>query len=155
MVTGPTFGWVIPATQRRKADAAQAVNDLMDQGLEFQTATSDFRAGNVSVKAGDYIVRGDQPFRTVADIYFSIQRSPAATPSPYDDTGWTFQYMRHLVINPVTDKGLLVQPMAAVKGRVVAPGGITGSGPVVVVEHTGDNSIVTFRYKLKDVGGGG
>jgi len=148
---GPTFGWVIPATQRRKADAAQAVNDLMDQGLEFHTATSDFRAGNVSVKAGDYIVRGDQPFRTVADIYFSIQRYPAANPSPYDDTGWTFQYMRHLVINPVTDKGLLVQPMAAVKGRVVAPGGITGSGPVVVVEHTGDNSIVTFRYKLKDV----
>ena len=30
--TGPTYAWVIPATQRRKADAAQAVNELRDAG---------------------------------------------------------------------------------------------------------------------------
>ena len=27
----------------------------------------------------------------------------------------------------------------------------TGTGPVLVVEHTGDNNLVTFRFKLKDV----
>ncbi|MFI5053991.1 MAG: M14 family zinc carboxypeptidase, partial [Acidimicrobiia bacterium] len=148
---GPTYAWVIPATQRRKADAADAVNELLDQGLEFHTATSAFKAGNVDVKAGDYIVRGDQPFRTVADIYFSIQRYATGNPSPYDDTGWTFQYMRDLVITPVSDKGVLAQAMTPVKGHVTAPGGVNGTGPVIVVEHTGDNNIITFRYKLKDV----
>ena len=32
--TGPTYAWVIPAAQRRKADAADAVNELRMQGLE-------------------------------------------------------------------------------------------------------------------------
>ena len=32
-----------------------------------------------------------------------------------------------------------------------APGGIEGSGSVLVVEHTADNNLVTFRFKNKDV----
>jgi hypothetical protein len=34
---------------------------------------------------------------------------------------------------------------------VRAPGGIDGSGPVLVVDHTSDNSTVTFRFKHADV----
>ena len=148
---GPTFGWVIPATQRRKADAADLVNAMIDQGVEFHTANAPFKAGSIDVKAGDWIIRGDQPFRTVADIYFSIQRYATANPSPYDDTGWTLQYTRDVAVLPVSDKSLLTQPMKEVSGHVTAPGGVAGTGPVIVVEHTGDNNIVTFRYKLKDV----
>ena len=44
----------------------------------------------MDVKAGDYIVRADQPYRTLADMYFSLQNFSPANPSPYDDTGWTF-----------------------------------------------------------------
>jgi uncharacterized membrane protein YgcG len=150
-VDGPTYGWVIPANQRRKADAADAVNELMDQGLEFHTANSEFKVGNVDVKPGDYIARGDQPYRTVADIYFSVQKYPKDNPSPYDDTGWTFQYMRDIVITPITDKNLLAEAMTPVKGHVTAPGGIAGTGPVVVVENTADNNLITFRDHLKDV----
>ncbi len=93
---GPTFAWVIPANQRRKADTASAVNDLRRQGLEISRATAAFKVGTLSVAAGDYIVRGDQPFRTLADMYFSIQNYPPQNPSPYDDTGWTFQLMRDI-----------------------------------------------------------
>jgi hypothetical protein len=148
---GPTFAWHVPATQRRKADAADAMNALIEQGVELHTANADFKAGNLDIKKGDYIIRGDQPFRTVADIYFSIQRYSTANPSPYDDTGWTFQYMRDVVITSVGDKSILTQPMTEVKGKVVAPGGLNGTGPVIVVEHSGDNNIAAFRYKLKDV----
>jgi hypothetical protein len=148
---GPTFAWHIPATQRRKADAADAMNALIEQGVELHTANADFKAGNLDIKKGDWIIRGDQPFRTVADIYFAVQRYSAANPSPYDDTGWTFQYMRDVVITAVGDKAVLTQPMTEVKGKVTAPGGITGTGPVVVVEHTGDNNITAFRYRFKDV----
>jgi hypothetical protein len=148
---GPTYAWVIPASQRRKSDAAIAVNDLRRQGLEFHRAENDWRAGGVEVKAGDYIVRGDQPYRTLADMYFSLQNFSPANPRPYDDTGWTFQLMRNLTIAPVTDKAILDQRMVAINADVKAPGGIEGTGNVVVVDHTTDANLVTFRFKHKDV----
>ncbi|CAN5777417.1 M14 family metallopeptidase [soil metagenome] len=148
---GPTFGWVIPANQTRKANAADAINDLRTQGLEIHTATTDFKAGNLSVKAGDYIVRGDQPYRTLADMYFSLQNYPTANPAPYDDTGWTFQLMRNLVITPVTDKVLLTQPMTMVTGTVKAAGGVTGTGPVLIVDNAADNNLMAFRFKNASV----
>jgi hypothetical protein len=83
---GPTFAWVIPANQRRKADAADAVNELRRQGLEIQSATSAFKVGNLDVQAGDYVIRADQPYRTIADMYFSLQNYSPQNPSPYDDT---------------------------------------------------------------------
>jgi hypothetical protein len=148
---GPVYGWVIPATQRRKADAAAAVNELRRQGLEFHKASTAFKAGTVDVKAGDYVVRGDQPYRTIADMYFSVQNYAPSNPRPYDDTGWTFQYMRNLTIKPLTEKSALEEKMAAVTADVRAPGGIEGTGPVLVVEHTTDNNLVTFRFKHADV----
>ena len=41
--------------------------------------------------------------------------------------------------------------MTAVNADVKAPGGVDGSGPVLIVEHTTDNALVTFRFKHKDV----
>jgi hypothetical protein len=145
--TGPIHAWIIPAGQRRKSDAAMAVNDLRRQGLEIARAGGAFKAGEIEVKAGDYVVRGDQPFRTLADMYFSIQNYAPQNPAPYDDTGWTFQLMRDIRIVPVTDKSILEQPMALVTSDVKAPGGIEGAGRVLVLEHTADTSLVSFRFK--------
>ncbi|MEP6779056.1 MAG: M14 family zinc carboxypeptidase, partial [Gemmatimonadaceae bacterium] len=145
---GPIKGWVIPADQHAKANAADAVNELIDQGLEFSTANSDFKVGDVNVKKGDWIVRGDQPFRTVADIYFSIQNYPTTNPSPYDDTGWTYQMMRNMVIKEINDPKLLTSPMTLVKEHVRAAGGIAGTGSTVIVEHSGDNNMVALRYRM-------
>ncbi len=146
-VKGPVHGWVVPAGQRRKADVAIAMNDLRRQGLEISRATETFRAGGVDVRAGDFIVRGDQPFRTLAEMYFSVQNYAPQNPSPYDDTGWTFQLMRDVRILPVTDKALLSQKMTLVGDDIKAPGGVDGSGPVLVVEHTADTSLATFRFR--------
>src|SRR5688572_9976631 len=143
---GPTFAWVIPATQRRKADAADAVNELRRQGLEIHTANSAFKVGSVDVKAGDYIVRADQPYRTLADMYFSLQNFAPQNPRPYDDTGWTFPLMRNVRIVPVSDKSIQTQPMTMLAADAKAPGGIEGTGNVVVVEHTTDNNLMKFRF---------
>lgn len=148
---GPINAWVIPAAQRRKADAADAINELMRQGLEIHRATSAFKAGNVNVAAGDYIVRGDQPYRTLAEMYFSIQNYPPQNPSPYDDTGWTFQFMRNVKMSTVNDKSVFTQAMTKVAGPVKAAGGIEGTGATLVVEHTADNNLITFRFKNADV----
>ena len=144
---GPVYGWVIPAGQYRKANAADAINDLRRQGLEIHTASSAFKAGAVDVKAGDYVVRADQPYRTLADMYFSLQNYPVANPSPYDDTGWTFQLMRNLVITPITDRNILGEQMARVTSDVRAAGGIEGAGSVVIVDNSADNNLMAFRFR--------
>jgi len=143
---GPTFGWVIPAGQRRKADAADAVNELRRQGLEVHRATSAYKAGSVSVEAGDYVIRGDQPYRTLAEMYFSIQNYAPANPNPYDDTGWTFPLMRNVVIRPVEDKAILANASTLLTTDAKAPGGIEGTGATVIVDHTTDNVLMKFRF---------
>jgi hypothetical protein len=146
--SGPTYGWLIPANQRRKSDTAIAVNDLRRQGLEISRASSNFDVGGAHVLGGDYIVRADQPFRTLADMYFSIQNYPPQNPAPYDDTGWTFQLLRDLKIVPISDKSVLEQKMTRVAADVTAEGGIEGdaTGDILIVEHTGDTNIVKFRF---------
>ncbi|MBX3146886.1 MAG: hypothetical protein KF785_08935 [Gemmatimonadales bacterium] len=148
---GPNHAWVVPANQRRKADAVAAINELWRQGLEIHRATSAFTAGRVNVQPGDFIIRGDQPYHTLADMYFSVQNFPPENPRPYDDTGWTFPLMRNVVITAVSDKSILSQPMTPVTSESRAAGGIEGSGSVVVVDHTTDNNLMTFRYRHADV----
>jgi Zinc carboxypeptidase len=149
--TGPTNAWVIPAGQRRKADAVDAVNELFRQGLEIHVADATFTVGGVKVERGDFIVRGDQPYRTLADMYFGVQSFAPGNPRPYDDTGWTFQYMRNVVINTVADTMVFTQRMSRLTAPAKAPGGIVGTGATVVVDHTTDNNLVTMRYRLRDV----
>ena len=123
------------------------MNELRRQGLEVHRATSAFKAGSVSVEAGDYVIRGDQPYRTLADMYFAVQNYAPANPNPYDDTGWTFPYMRNIVIKTVTDKGVLDGASTLLTADAKAPGGIEGTGPVVIVDHTTDNVLMAFRFK--------
>jgi hypothetical protein len=148
---GPTFAWVIPARQRRKGEVADAVNALRTQGLEFHRADAAFKAGKVDVQAGDYVIRADQPYRILADMYFSVQSFAPSNPRPYDDTGWTYQLMRNFKILPVTDSAVLTQRMTPVLSDVKAPGGIEGSGGVVVVEHATDNNLMRFRFQHASV----
>jgi len=150
-VEGPVQAWVIPANQRRKSDAAQAVNDMMAQGLEFHRADDAFEAGGVQVQAGDYIVRADQPYRTIADMYFSLQAFSLDNPRPYDDTGWTFQLMRNLELEAIAGSEILEQDMTMVTAPVMAAGGIVGRGEVLVVDHTTDNRLATFRFRHANV----
>jgi hypothetical protein len=145
--SGPTFAWVMPAGQRAKENVADTVNALRAQGLEIHKATADFKAGNLNVTAGDYIVRADQPYRTLADMYFAVQNYPPANPRPYDDTGWTMQYLRNIKLTLATDKSILSAPMALLTADAKASGGVDGSGTTLVIDHTTDNVLMGFRFK--------
>ncbi len=148
---GPTKGWVIPASQHHKQNAADAVNQLMDQGLEFHVADGDFTLDSVAVRKGDWIIRGDQPLRTIADMYFAVQNYPTSNPSPYDDTGWTYPMMRNIIVREVGNARLFTSPMTRATAHVTAAGGVTGTGSTIIVEHTGDNNLMRFRYRLADM----
>jgi hypothetical protein len=146
---GPVNAWVIPAAQRAPLNVVSMINDLRHQGVEVSTASEAFTAGGVSVAAGDYIVRADQPYRTVADMYFSIQNYPAPNPRPYDDTGWTMQYMRDVKLTPVHDAEILKKSMSLLGADVAPKGAIAGSGSTILFNHSGDNELVSLRFKLK------
>jgi hypothetical protein len=148
---GPTYAWLIPAGQRRRLDAADMVNSLRHQGLEISTANAAFKAGEADIAAGDYIVRADQPYRTLADMYFGVQNYPPQNPRPYDDTGWTMQYMRNVKLVPIADKAVLDHPMTLLSGDVHPPGSIEGSGTTLLIDHTTDNALMGFRFKHTDM----
>ena len=78
---GPVYGWVVPASQRAKYNAADMVNELRKQGAEIHTANAAFKAGNVQVEAGDWVIRGDQPYRTLVDMYTAIQNYSPVEPA--------------------------------------------------------------------------
>lgn len=144
---GPIHAWVIPAGQRRRADAVDMVNELMRQGMEIHRADGSFEAGGLEIAEGDFIARGDQPFRTIGDMYFSLQQFSLDNPRPYDDTGWTMQLTRNVELSEVTDASVLEQPMTRVAYPATVEGRIADRGDVIVVDHTTDNNLMTFRMR--------
>jgi hypothetical protein len=51
----------------------------------------------------------------------------------------------------VADKSILSREMMLITEPVKVPGAISGSGSTLVVDHTTDNTLVTFRFKHKGV----
>ena len=102
--------------------------------------------------AGSYIIRMDQPYSRIADALLDYQFWSPNDPqkSPYDDTGWTFPEGFAVQAVRVTDAKVLDVPVERVTGEIKSPGGVTGSGSVFAINHTGDNALATLRYKLKD-----
>ena len=144
---GPPYAWTIPAAQLHRVNTAEMMNDLRKQGVEISLAPKDTTVGKLKIAAGDYIIRADQPYRTLVDLYFSLQNYPVTNPLPYDDTGWTMPLMRNVIVKPVTEKSFLDLPMSPIAKDIVVPGMITGTGDTLVVENTTDNVLTTFRFK--------
>ena len=140
---------MIPAAQRRKADAADMVNELRRQGVEVHRA--DARLSKPATwmwPPGDYIVRADQPYRTLADMYFSVQNYPTANPQPLRRHRLDHAvHARREARRRCTTKSILDQPMTLLTADAKAAGGVEGTGSTLVVEHTSDNNLMAFRFR--------
>lgn len=147
--TGEVNAWVIPADQTARLNVLDLVNDMRRQGLEVSTADAAFTAGGVKVAPGDFVIRADQPYRVLADTYFGVQNYAAANPRPYDDTGWTVQYLRNVALKPVHDPSVLQQRMTLLTQDAAPRGGVTGAGSTILFNHSGDNALVGLRFRLK------
>jgi hypothetical protein len=101
--------------------------------------------------AGSYIVRMDQPYSRIADALLDYQYWSPNDPqkTPYDDTGWTFPELFNVQAARIVDTKVLDAPMDRIRGDVRASGGVTDSGPIVLVNHTAETALATFRYRLK------
>jgi Zinc carboxypeptidase len=154
------YAFVIPRGQRHAAEAADLVNLFRAQGTEIHIATSDFTlksvqpptraraadsaaqtakvAAPVTVHAGDWIVRLDQPYAATARTLLAIQKFKADDPPPYDDTGWTLDALRHVETIKVADSTILSRPMQLLAEDAKVKGTASGSGPILLVRHLGD-----------------
>jgi hypothetical protein len=145
--TKAPYAYVVPARQRRHVEAADLMNLIRREGAEVQTATASFTVGGVQVSPGDYIVRLDQPYGAVVETLLGVQWYPAENPRPYDDTGWDIPVMRNLRVSRIDDRSVFDKPMALAATDLKVAGTITGSGRTLIIDHTTDNTLVTFRFR--------
>ena len=140
------YAYVVPAKQRRRVEAAELMNLVRREGAEVHTATSAFGIGTTQVEPGDYIVRLDQPYGGIVETLLGVQFYAPENPRPYDDTGWAIPLVRNLKTQRIDDKAIFDKPMTLASADFTIPGTITGTGRVLIVDHTTDNPLVTFRF---------
>jgi hypothetical protein len=104
-----------------------------------------------SFPAGSIVIRMDQPYSRIADALLDRQYWAASDPQkhPYDDTGWSFSHLFNLKVVRVTDGSILKAKMTALDDPAVLAGKISGSGPVLAIENTGQTSLLSLVYRLK------
>lgn len=151
--TGPPAVWHVPADQPRRVEAGELVNLLRLQGIEVHRADRPFAAAGVSVAAGDYLVRMDQPYGPLAGNLLGVQTYRGTDPSPYDDTGWTFGALRNVAVHPIADTAALAQPMTLLAEDAVVRGDLADGGgrSAVLLPATTESNLIVFRYRLRDV----
>ena len=151
--TGTPNVWHIPADQPRRIEAAELVNLLRLEGIEVHRATAAFTAGSVAVAAGDYLVRMDQPYGPLAGDLLGVQSYRASDPMPYDDTGWTFGWLRNVAVHPIADTAALSKPMTPITEDLVVRGSVTGSGTgargALLLPATTESNLIVFRCRLR------
>jgi len=101
----------------------------------------------VNVRAGDWIVRMDQPYTQMIRTMLAVQRYKPDDPSPYDDTGWTLDELRHVESYTIPDSSILARPMRPVTRDATIAGRVDGSGATILVKHLGDWRSAVFPWK--------
>ena len=147
---GPA-GYVISAAERPN-EAANLVDLLRLHGVEVQRLTEDIEIGGQKIAKRSYVVRMDQPYSRMGDMFLDKQFYSANDTPPYDDTGWTLGPLRNVKTTRVTDVALLKAAMAPVSDHHLPEGRVEGAGTAAwLIAHNADRVLATMRYRLKDV----
>jgi hypothetical protein len=157
--TEAPFAWVIPQGQRRPVAAANLANLMLQQGVELHVAErelewfSDSAADERSTAAeGSFVIRMDQPYRTVVQVLFGEQEFPSGATPPYDDVGWTLPYLHGVEAIPVADSSILEARMRPLAEPVAHSGRFEGKNrSYYLVNNTTDDNVTMFRFRLGDV----
>ncbi len=101
--------------------------------------------------AGSFVIRMDQPFSRAADALLDRQFwSPDDQQKhPYDDTGWSFPDNFNVKTVRVTDPAILSARMEQIADITHVSDGVTGDGPLYVVNNSGQIGLLSLAYLLK------
>jgi len=121
------FTVLVPSTRDKSTDKPKSDDDEKDDAAQETKP----KAVPRSFPAGSFVVRMDQPYSRIADTLLDRQYWAPEDPQkhPYDDTGWTMQYMRNVKLTALTESA----------GRVLLPANTAIAPP---------KSAVLFRNSL-------
>ena len=112
------------------------------------TAPAPAAPHSVSVKSGDWVVRMDQPYTALVRTVLAVQRYRPDDPSPYDDTGWSLDQLRHVTVYTIADSSVLAKPMRLLAENAAVAGTTSGTGSMLLVPHLGDWRSATLPWKV-------
>ena len=144
----PPYAFLIPADQGDPMRVAQMVGRLMVQHIEVSRAEAPLKLKDGEYPAGTYVVRLDQPYRNYAVDLLTPQHYPKDSNEPYDDVSWEFPANFRLSAVPTEDPAV----RGAALERLTTPphpeGKVSGEAAVFLVKDTGQESLLTLRYRL-------
>ena len=167
--------FVIPADQPRRLATAALINLLRTQGLEVHVADQELKwtaakaesdssrqdNGNKGKKKkpkvfraarGSFVIRLDQPYRTLARLLLDRQHFPEGKQPPYDDTGWTLPLLHQVKCFRVDDPAILQAGMHLLQDSVHIRGRMRGKGKkFYLLNNTTEDQVTVFRFRLPDV----
>jgi hypothetical protein len=176
--TEAPHAWIVPADQPRRADVAHMLNLLLAQGVELHRADADRAFGEpeegrseegtgadaprtdaLQLRAGDIVVRADQPYGNLVRNLMEVQHFPENAPRPYDDVAWTFPLLHNVTVHEVDDPAVLEVAMTPVTAPVAPEarlrlGTSNGEGPEEgaadwwVVRHEASAHALEARWAL-------
>ena len=101
----------------------------------------------------------DQPYTGTVRTLLAFQHFGANEPTPYDDTGWTLDLLRHVLVYPIGDSAVLTRPMEPLTADAARMAerrrrwiddrriGIR-PGLTLVVRHSGDWRAAVLPWKV-------
>jgi len=149
-LTQPPYAFLIPENQGDPARVAQMIERLMGQHIEVARAESSIQVKEGSFPAGTYVVRLDQPYRNYAVDLLTPQHYPKDGGAPYDDVSWELPAHYHLQAIPTADASIRNAALTRLSDPPHAVGREVGSGPIYLLEDTGQESLLAARYRLSN-----
>ncbi len=153
---GSPYAYIVPAAQRDPGAVAKLLQLIQAEAGEVHRAEAPFSAGGREYPAGTYVLLLAQPHgRWIKDL-LEPQRYPdirwpvptAPIDRPYDVTAWSLGML--MGVETIQVDRPFDAKLALIQGDVEAPAGrVTGTGPVYVLPHEPNASIVAMNRLLK------
>ncbi|HXH66870.1 MAG TPA: M14 family zinc carboxypeptidase [Candidatus Limnocylindrales bacterium] len=142
--------FLIPDDQGDPSRVAQLVARLLSQHIEVSRAKDPLHLKEGNFPVGTYVVRLDQPYRNYAVDLLSAQLYPKDSFEPYDDVSWQLPAHYHLQALTTSDASVRSAALTPLTEAPQPRGNISGSGPVLLLKDSGQESLLAVRYRLSN-----
>jgi hypothetical protein len=151
---GDPFAVVIPEAQGDPPTVLKLLQTLAYGGVEVHRARQSFEADGTRYPAGTFVLLMAQPFRAYVkdmlepQVYPKILPAPGMPPRPpYDIAGWSLGMQ--MGVEAIFVKKPFQADLEKMDSFPTPAGRITGQGPVFVLGHETDNSLIAVNRLLK------
>ena len=143
------YAFIIPADGGDNVDVTDLINNLhLLHRIEIDRLAAPATIAGQQYKAGDYVVRADQPYGLTAKSYLATPPYPGGQ-TPFDVVSWDYGLLRDVTVVPVTTNlpaGLSLIPVTL---KVPYAGSLIGSvASTYVIEHQSNNNLATALPQL-------